>query len=92
MAENVWDIGDAIVLHGEFRNRAGALTDATVVCKVRHPDGTVETVTVTKTTTGTYEATFLPSVAGAHQYRMAATGGVTTAAEDTFRVRDQWVT
>jgi hypothetical protein len=90
--ENVFDIGDGVILAAAFTDADGAaINPTTVVCRVKNPAGTVTTPTVAHPATGSYTATFVTAVAGRHAYRWEGTGAATAAGERGFRVRDSEV-
>lgn len=87
-----FDIGDDVVLTLKF-TRTGAATDPTTqTCVVRDPAGNDTTVTLTRTSTGTFTGIFTPTVAGQHWCRGSGTGTAKAATEITFHVREQRVT
>ena len=62
-------------------------TPTSPTCKVRKPDGTTATVTLSLVATGRYQGTFDPTLAGDHTYRGEGTGAAKGAAEKRFVVR-----
>lgn len=68
------DLGDVVTL--PFQTQAGnSLVDATTVqLLVGLPDGTTVTVVPTRTSTGTYSASYTPTQVGRHDIRWVATG------------------
>jgi len=82
---NTYAIGTEITLQGTIRDLDGALADPTTVeCEVINPARTITTCTVTKLSTGLYEATFVPTMAGGHSYKFKGTGNITVAAFGGF--------
>jgi len=78
-------VGQQIVLQGTFKNRAGTLTNpTTVVLKVTDPAGTTTTVTNAQQSTGVYEGTFTPTIAGDHYWSMKGTAGLIAAGREMF--------
>lgn len=99
MAELI-DIGDDVVLHGEFRTKVGGvdtLTDPagnTCTFKVIDRAGTETTISggaVTRISQGIYEATFTPALDGQHWWRAIGTGAAKGAGESYFTVNKQRV-
>ena len=89
MPINEYDLGDVVVLSAAF-TVGGAGTDPTsVVCRVKQPDGVVETPTVVPGTPndGLYTAAFTPDQEGHHYYRWEGTGAAQSAGEGEFVVR-----
>jgi uncharacterized protein YfaS (alpha-2-macroglobulin family) len=91
-APNIYDVGDQVVLRGDFKDRNGAPTNpTTVTMRVRKPDGAVVIVTNANVGTGAYEGTYDPPSAGEYVCRVEGTGAVKAAGETRFKVRDQQV-
>jgi hypothetical protein len=88
---NTYDVGDQVRVTATFTSLTGALTDATAVCTVKHPDGTLTTPAVTHGTTGVYTADIPIDAQGAWWYRFVGTGAVIAASEETFFVRTRVV-
>jgi uncharacterized protein YfaS (alpha-2-macroglobulin family) len=90
MAESVYDKGDEVVLTTvitDTRTRA-PVDPATVVVTVKRPDKTVLTPTVTRDTTGTYEASVIANQTGRWFYQWSTTGGDYVGADENhFSVR-----
>lgn len=61
-------------------------TNATVVCTVTDPAGTITTPVVANPSTGTYTTTIPVALAGMWVYRFTATGAATDAEDGTFYV------
>jgi hypothetical protein len=85
---NIYPNGQGVVLSNTFKNTAGALTDpTTVTLTVRRPDGTVDTPTAVKDSTGTYHADYTSTTqAGAYVWRWSGTGALIADSEGTFMV------
>jgi hypothetical protein len=90
---NKYDIGDLVVISGEFRDpeNANALIDPSqVLCDVRDPSGTVTRFTyglsagLTKTAVGRYRMLVDVTAAGAWHYRWHSTGAGQAAEERYF--------
>lgn len=88
MTEVYW-IGKTVVVEWALTDLDGAaVTDATVTGTITLPDETTATATIAhETGSGTYRATYEPTSAGTHAYRLEATGTVESAEEGTFEVR-----
>ncbi len=83
----LFDLGDVANLTVTVRTSAGVVADAgTVVCSVGLPDGTTVTPAVAKTTTGTYQAAYTPTIPGRHNVRWVATGANAASYTDVFDV------
>lgn len=87
-------IGSQIVLQAEFRDRTGTLTDpTTVTCWVKKRSATSgASVTITRITTGIWEALYTIVESGEHIWRVEATGAVTVSEEKSFFVAPRLVT
>lgn len=84
-----FDLGDVVALAFSTVNSAGAPANATtVVVSVTLPDGTTATPAVTNAATGSYTASYTPTVAGRHLVRWVATGTNAQAYTDVFDVND----
>jgi hypothetical protein len=92
-ALTVYDIGDAPTFAWLVYADAAKTTptDATVVLRVKAPDGTVTTPSVTHVGTGSYSARVTLSAAGPWSYRWEATGAVIAADEGQVQVRPSGV-
>jgi hypothetical protein len=99
MAEPI-NLGDDVVLHAEFRTKVGGvdtLTDPTgntCTFKVNDPTGVETTISggsVTRLSTGIYEATFTPTVEGEHWYKAVGTGAAKGVGQSVFPVDKQRV-
>jgi hypothetical protein len=89
---NIYDVGDQVVLRGDFKNRVGDPANPTAVTiRVRKPDGDVDVVGNANVGTGAFEGAYDPPSPGEYVYRIAGTGAVKAAGENTFKVRDQQV-
>ncbi len=81
-----YDIGDVVVLTAEFRV-TNTLTDpTTVVCEIKRPDGTLDTLTPTKQATGIWRVEYTPKQTGVHEYRFVGTGAAAGSERSFFRV------
>lgn len=80
------DLGDTIPLDFRVTNTQQTLVDADVVLTVTQPNGVDVQPTVAHAGLGSYTAMFVPTQAGRHIVRWAATGGATTAHADILNV------
>lgn len=90
MAAITWlDVGDNADMFGRFRDpETRALVDpAAVTCKVSHPDGTTSEPSVTKVSTGVYEASIECDEDGDWAFVMLGTAPHVGAAEGEWKVR-----
>lgn len=79
--------GQMVRLSAEFRDYAGTLADPdAVTLKYKIGSGSLQTVTPTKDSTGTYHYNLLLSAPGLYQWRWQSTGGVPTADQGQFVV------
>jgi len=90
---NTYDIGDLVRITGKFSTLAGtALDPTTVTLIVKTPDGLSQTLAypdgVQRTALGTFLATFVTTMSGAHYYRWQGTGAVVAAGELYFFVQE----
>jgi hypothetical protein len=69
----------------------GKPTNATAVCKVRKPDHSVLTPSLSNPSTGVYVATVDPDIAGDWLYRFDFTGAAKAAGEQRFVVAERRV-
>ena len=84
-----YDLGDNVYLTWNTVDSSGAAVNpGTVTLNITQPDGTTSSVTTATSTTGTYTASFLPTLAGRHILAWAATGSYPQAFSDIFEVRD----
>lgn len=86
-----YDVGDPAVLAVQILADTGALTNVTgVTLTITLPDGTSSgTLTATTSTTGVYEYTYTPTMAGRHLVRWVATDAVNFGTHTTtFEVED----
>ena len=84
-----YDLGDKVYLTWNTVDSSGnAVNPGTVTLNITQPDGTTSSVTTATSTTGTYTASFLPTLAGRHILAWAATGSYPQAFSDVFEVRD----
>lgn len=90
MAKPPYDIGDQVTLQATFTLANGTLANpGTVVCRVRQPDGTLQTVTpVSNPSTGVFQAVFAPAQSGEHWYRFEGTGGSAVGADEAAFIVD----
>lgn len=88
-------LGSLAVVDWPLTDLAGTpVDDATVTGTVTLPNGSTAPMTVTAPATGSgdpYRATYEPTAAGLHAYRVVATGSVDDADEGTFVVRQSLV-
>ena len=84
-----YDLGDKVYLTWNTVDSSGAAVNpGTVTLNITQPDGTTSSVTTATSTTGTYTASFLPTLAGRHILAWSATGSYPQAFSDIFEVRD----
>ena len=84
-----YDLGDKVYLTWNTVDSSGAAVNpGTVTLNITQPDGTTSSVTTATSTTGTYTASFLPTLPGRHILAWAATGSYPQAFSDIFEVRD----
>jgi len=84
-----YDLGDKVYLTWNTVDSSGnAVNPGTVTLNITQPDGTTSSVSTATSTTGTYTASFLPTLAGRHILAWAATGSYPQAFSDIFEVRD----
>jgi hypothetical protein len=84
-----YDLGDKVYLTWNTVDSSGAAVNpGTVTLNITQPDGTTSSVTTATSTTGTYTASFLPTLPGRHILAWAATGSYPQAYSDIFEVRD----
>lgn len=84
-----YDLGDKVYLTWNTVDSSGAAVNpGTVTLNITQPDGTTSSVTTATSTTGTYTASFLPTLPGRHILAWAATGSYPQAFSDVFEVRD----
>jgi hypothetical protein len=82
-----YDRGDGVNLKHLVYNRDGDLTDATVVFTVTKPDGSTVSPSVTRISTGTYQAdTFTGDLSGPWKYKVDVSGAVVDVAYGDFTV------
>ena len=88
MTQVYW-IGKTVVVEWALTALDGAaVTDATVTGTITLPDESTAAATIAhESGSGTYRATYEPTLAGTHAYRLEATGSVESAEEGTFDVR-----
>lgn len=81
-----FDIGDVVTL--DFTDTVdGVLTDPTALTlTITLPDGTTVTPSTTHVSTGTYKATYVPTMNGLHSYTWQATGTAQSTERGSFRV------
>lgn len=100
---NYYDIGDVVRTSSTFTDTGGSKADPTSVTWVlTTPDraDTVKTMTSTstlentihRTTAGVYFRDVVTTASGPYWYRYSSTGNITTAAENSFRVRSRRTT
>lgn len=84
-----YDLGDVVYLTWNTVNSSGAAVNpGTVTLNITQPDGTTTAVTTATSVTGTYTASFQPTMAGRHVLAWSATGTWPQAFSDVFEVRD----
>lgn len=84
-----YDLGDVVALAVTVKDSTGAAANATnVALTITLPDGTTTAPTVTNTATGSYSASYTPTMAGRHLVRWVATGSNASAFTDVFDVDD----
>jgi hypothetical protein len=85
---NTYTAGTLITLSMSLVNASNVLTNATIALKIRTPDGVVTDIsnTVQNPTVGEYNASFLTSQYGPHQYEWIATGALEVAQQGQFNV------
>lgn len=83
-----YDLGDGVNLRKLVRNQDGDLTAATVSLAITKPDGEVDSVIVSPSSSvGQYDAaTYVPAQVGRFSYTWTVTGAVTDVAHGTFTV------
>jgi hypothetical protein len=87
MTTETWWISKTVVADWALTSPAGVfVAGATVTGTVTLPAGTTAPMTVTELS-DRYRATYDPTVAGLHAYRLVATGSADGAEEGTFVVR-----
>ena len=84
------DVGDRIAIRFEVRTPDGTLTAATVAVAVTKPDGTLVSPapTVTTTSVGIYDASFVADSAGQWRWTWTASGTVAEVAHGRVDVGD----
>lgn len=85
---NTYDYGDDVQLEATITDPAGTPTNpSTIACKVKAPDGTISTPTVSSGGTGIRLATITLNQEGEWSYRFEATGP-NVAVESRLLVRN----
>lgn len=80
-------IGDTVIFHVEYKDRAGNLADPdTVSGQVSDPDRILHTISMVKQSTGVYEGVFDIIKEGEHWFRTSSTGSINSANEKRFDV------
>lgn len=82
----MYRVGDAVALTFRVVDPSGAPADATVTLTVDTPAGTPVSPTVTNPSVGVYSAALVPTAAGRHVARWAATGTVQQAGVEIVNV------
>jgi hypothetical protein len=92
----LYDIGDTISAEGPlifyvYDDNGTLANAATVTCTITLPDGTTTSPTDSNPATGTYTASYTPTVAGTYYVRwvaedVASVSGADTVTEDSFTV------
>lgn len=77
---STYEIGQTITVSVTVKDANDALVavGGTITCTVTLPDGTTTGATVTTTSTGIYQATYISTQAGRHRFTWAATGTYST--------------
>lgn len=84
---NSYLIGNQIRISVSFKDYNGTLSDPTsVVLKIKTPDGSQVSPSVTKDSIGKYHCDYEPLKVGEYCYRFEATGSVVAASQDKFTV------
>ena len=84
-----YDLGDKVYLTWNTVDSSGnAVNPGTVTLNITLPDASTVSVTTATSITGTYTASYLPTLAGRHILAWAATGSYPQALSDIFEVRD----
>ena len=87
-----YDLGDQVALAVEIRDTDEDLANAgAVTLTLTLPDGTTITPLVSNPSTGSYQATYTPTMAGRHTVNWVATGVNASAYTDVFNVADPTV-
>ena len=82
-----YDLGDVVTLTLSVKDSTGAAANATACAvTITLPDGTTATPSVTNPSTGSYAASYTPTLAGWHAVRWVATGTNAMAHTDSFTV------
>lgn len=86
-----FDLGDPVPLVLTVKDGGGTLEDpTTITLTIRDPAGTVTTPTPTHSSTGTYNYTYTPTLAGIYAYNWVTTGTGAGALPGTFEVVDSF--
>jgi hypothetical protein len=84
-----YDLGDKVYLTWNTYDSSGnPVNPGTVTLNITLPDASNVSVTTATSTTGTYTASYLPTLVGRHIISWAATGSYPQAYSDIFEVRD----
>jgi hypothetical protein len=83
---NTFTAGTLVRVSSSLADVAGVLTDATLTCRMKEPDGMITTLTVTRDAAGKNHADFLTAKLGLHQYEFLATGAAQAAGLGQFLV------
>jgi hypothetical protein len=87
MTAEVYWIGKLVVIEWTLADLAGdPVTTATVAGTITLPDETTASATISQDG-ATYRASYDPTTAGTHAYRLTASGTADSAEEGTFEVR-----
>lgn len=86
-AINEYDIGDVVRVSAAFTNAAGAPANTTATLRVRKPDLSVTTPSLTNDGTGLYHYDIVVDMAGNWFYRAEGTGTVAAAGERSFTAK-----
>lgn len=82
--------GEEVRLSGSFTVGAVLTDPGVVTLKVRDPEGTQTTPTVTRAGTGLYYADVTPALEGLYHYRFEGTSPAKGAAEGKLEVRSDF--
>lgn len=86
---NSYDFRDRVVMEIEYRHpKTNVLVDPDLVlARVRTPAGQIQTLSVTKVSTGVYSASILATIAGTWYYVFESQGTAESVSEASFYVR-----
>ena len=83
---NEYAVGTQVTMQAVFRDivTGNLVNPTTVECKVMQPNREVVVCTANNVSTGTFTATFTPSIIGGHSYKFQGTGNCQVADFDAF--------